>query len=623
MIVVAQQSSVDTAKRVRLGLQADMAPASALRTRTGLVPSPGAADLVGVSAMVAKVTPFIAHIAGTSTSDQGGYRVISTADVNVTFGAGSGSNPRIDLVVCRIRDNPEDSSGVQTGVVEVVAGTASGTPVAPATPASSIALWAQPIPAAADGAHPINFGGTRVDVRPYTAGLGGTFPVRSITERNAVANPHLGMTVHRTDADWHEFYDGTAWRVLGVAPVETFADLATQITHPVRGQVATVMADFTLWKWAGTAWTGVVTSGDDGSSGATGPQGPQGDPGPTGATGEQGPLGPEGPSGPDGSPGDTGPAGPEGNEGPLGPEGPSGPQGVPGDTGPQGPAGADGGGGGGGDAGPMGPEGPTGPSGPTGADGPTGPQGPQGDTGPEGPAGEPGSTGPDGPTGPQGAQGDTGPAGPTGPEGPQGPVGQTGGDGPLGTVGPTGPQGVTGDTGPQGPPGADGGGGGGGGDTGPQGPAGPTGPSGPTGPTGPTGPEGPQGTPGVDGISGADGPAGADGADGGSVIEEVILSSGFPYTAGSSDAGKTLSCAAGGAMVINLNKGVFPQGSVGEIRLLSGTSVKVVAGAGVQIQAAHSLVKIVTTYQKMVWTLRVHGTSGDDIYVIDGAESVA
>ena len=61
-----------------------------------------------------------------------------------------------------------------------------------------------------------------------------------------------------------------------------------------------------------------------------------------------------------------------------------------GDTGPQGP---------------QGPQGPTGATGPRGATGTTGPQGPQGPTGATGPRGATGATGPQGPQGPTGASG--------------------------------------------------------------------------------------------------------------------------------------------------------------------------------------------------------------------------
>ena len=67
--------------------------------------------------------------------------------------------------------------------------------------------------------------------------------------------------------------------------------------------------------------------GDKGATGATGPQGPQG---PTGATGPRGATGPQGPQGPQGPSGATGPRGAQGATGPQGPQGPQGPTGASG-----------------------------------------------------------------------------------------------------------------------------------------------------------------------------------------------------------------------------------------------------------------------------------------------------
>lgn len=65
--------------------------------------------------------------------------------------------------------------------------------------------------------------------------------------------------------------------------------------------------------------------GDKGDTGATGPRGPQGPQGPTGAAGPRGATGPQGPQGPTGA---TGARGATGATGPQGPQGPTGASGV-------------------------------------------------------------------------------------------------------------------------------------------------------------------------------------------------------------------------------------------------------------------------------------------------------
>jgi hypothetical protein len=246
-----------TAEDLRLAMGSLFAPAGPLNARTGVLPNAGVpADLTSAAALQANVAPFQAWIDGTSNALQGGYLFTSDANALLTFGAGNGTNPRIDLVVARIRDNPYDASGAQSGTVEVVAGTPAASPAAPAVPTSSIPLWQVLVPANASGGNPINFASARTDRRVFTALSGAPIPVASITERNGVAFPYAGMAVYRTDTKWVERHDGTAWRVEGVAAVAAFANLATEITNPRDGQLAVTTTDNRAWQYdaGGAAW---------------------------------------------------------------------------------------------------------------------------------------------------------------------------------------------------------------------------------------------------------------------------------------------------------------------------------------------------------------------------------
>lgn len=80
-------------------------------------------------------------IVGDDTSGQGSYLCKSTAVENVTIGAApGGGNTRIDRIVAQVRDGTVLGSGNHDWVITAVAGTASGTPSAPALPASAISL---------------------------------------------------------------------------------------------------------------------------------------------------------------------------------------------------------------------------------------------------------------------------------------------------------------------------------------------------------------------------------------------------------------------------------------------------------------------------------------------------
>lgn len=91
----------------------------------------------GTPNMSVNVAAGLAWVEGTEATTQGVYLVENDATVNKAVSAASGSNPRKDIVVVRVRD--EDYSGVISAAdVEVIAGTPAASPAVPATPANSM-----------------------------------------------------------------------------------------------------------------------------------------------------------------------------------------------------------------------------------------------------------------------------------------------------------------------------------------------------------------------------------------------------------------------------------------------------------------------------------------------------
>jgi len=80
-----------------------------------------------------------AAIVGTSTTTQGTYVSYNDAVVNAAIATAPATNSRIDLVCLTVND-AYYSGSTNNIVVNVVTGTAAASPVAPATPANSIAL---------------------------------------------------------------------------------------------------------------------------------------------------------------------------------------------------------------------------------------------------------------------------------------------------------------------------------------------------------------------------------------------------------------------------------------------------------------------------------------------------
>lgn len=98
-----------------------------------------AVSAFGTPNMTVNVAAGYAVIAGTSSANQGLYRVFNDATVNIAIAAADPTNPRIDLIVLTIND-AFYSGATNNAVIQRVAGTPAASPSAPATPASSIVL---------------------------------------------------------------------------------------------------------------------------------------------------------------------------------------------------------------------------------------------------------------------------------------------------------------------------------------------------------------------------------------------------------------------------------------------------------------------------------------------------
>lgn len=91
---------------------------------------------VGMSVLVASGW---AAIVGTIQPNMGTYVAYNDATVTLTIAAANPSNPRIDLVCVTVNDSYY-TGATDNVVIQVVTGTPASSPVAPSTPANSIAL---------------------------------------------------------------------------------------------------------------------------------------------------------------------------------------------------------------------------------------------------------------------------------------------------------------------------------------------------------------------------------------------------------------------------------------------------------------------------------------------------
>ena len=160
----------------------DRLTTQALWATTGIINSTSLAvtanSPVGMSVRVASGW---AAIVGTTQANMGTYVGYNDAQVTLTITTANPTNPRIDLVCMTVNDSFYSGSSNNV-VLQVVAGTPAGSPVAPSLPANSISLATVAVAASALSINSGNITDTRVlvttnipesgDISSVTAGNG-------------------------------------------------------------------------------------------------------------------------------------------------------------------------------------------------------------------------------------------------------------------------------------------------------------------------------------------------------------------------------------------------------------------------------------------------------------------
>jgi hypothetical protein len=142
--------------------QYDRITAQALWATTGIINSSSLAVTANSPAgMSVRVASGWAAIIGTTTINMGVYTAYNDASVTLTVTTANPTNPRIDLVCMTVRD--AYYAGADNDVIlQVIAGTPAGSPVAPALPDNSISLATIAVGAAVTQINSGNITDTRV-----------------------------------------------------------------------------------------------------------------------------------------------------------------------------------------------------------------------------------------------------------------------------------------------------------------------------------------------------------------------------------------------------------------------------------------------------------------------------
>lgn len=223
-----------------------------LAGRQGIRPMGGtAANIVTLSGSTITVNLHAGEVTPGWSAVTGTYDVALTSVETHTLTAAHATQPRKDIVVGRVYDDDENTSGLRLYRSEYIAGVAGPSPSEPAVPTGAMRLATIDVPQSGGGSPVVTNNYT------YTAAAGGVLAVRSQAERDAISNPYDGYPVYRVDRDWVEIYDGTVWRVQGVAHGSSTADLAA-VTSPREGQLG-VLTSGLLYRYQDGAWRANTT----------------------------------------------------------------------------------------------------------------------------------------------------------------------------------------------------------------------------------------------------------------------------------------------------------------------------------------------------------------------------
>ena len=197
------------AEEARLGSAAAWETGStAVKVAAGVVPA------VGTPLRIHQTTTASANllceaghavIQGTTSATQGAYIATQDAQATVSYLGTypADAQPRKDIIVARINDKAYAGSAASF-TIEVVKGTASGSPVDPALPASCIPLARINLPASATTVADAIID----DLRSFVSNVGGLTVCTSSTRPS---NVYDGFAIYETDKDRLLVFDGTGW----------------------------------------------------------------------------------------------------------------------------------------------------------------------------------------------------------------------------------------------------------------------------------------------------------------------------------------------------------------------------------------------------------------------------
>ena len=199
-----------------------------------------------------------AVVTGDDEANQGKYLCVNETTLNLPLAAAPVADSRIDLIYLRVNDPVAGGPAGNNATIEVLAGTPSVTPVAPATPSTAIPL-AEILRTVGD-----TFVDNSMITDVRTPASGQTFTVRSnfeilTTAQRLALTPYAGQSVFDSDDAIVYTWDGANWVAMGIPAVTT---VERNLLTPYIGQIVYNTDSLALEFYNGTSWQPVDTPQD-------------------------------------------------------------------------------------------------------------------------------------------------------------------------------------------------------------------------------------------------------------------------------------------------------------------------------------------------------------------------
>jgi hypothetical protein len=178
--------------------------------RAGLIANGAATSPVSLAGFTVSVDYLNAVIVPNPNGANGGPYICAIDSTQLTLNAAD-SNPRIDLLVARVRDTQEDSSGFVTADLYLITGTPAPVPSAPAVPSGELLVATFTVPASGAGSPTV-----ALAEQIWTVAAGGILPTGSPAEYPAT-NRARGTYIDDDSTQTLLRYSGSGYEAIASA----------------------------------------------------------------------------------------------------------------------------------------------------------------------------------------------------------------------------------------------------------------------------------------------------------------------------------------------------------------------------------------------------------------------